>query len=222
VARNRNTALRRTETLRLQLQQDRLQLASRRAEAEAVVKEMASHKARVFERLGAANRVLEGLKAAQRRAYEARLRAKREAAAAAARKAQQEALRSASSGSTSTRVKKMLNYALSQVGDRYVFAADGDDSFDCSGLVVAAYKRAGIALPHSSRVQFRMTKRISRSQLRPGDLVFYFGRGAAHVGIYIGNNRMVHASNPREDVIITSLNHPWYVKRYSGAGRVIG
>jgi peptidoglycan DL-endopeptidase CwlO len=222
VARNRNAALRRTATLRLTLRQDRLALAARRAEAKAAVTEMAAHKARAAERLNAATAVLQGLKASQRRAYEARLRAQREASAAAARKAQQSAVRTVSTGPVSARVQKVLTYSLAQVGDRYLFAAEGDDAFDCSGLVIAAFKRAGISLPHSSRAQFRMTKRIARNQLKPGDLVFFFGRGAAHVGIYIGNSKFVHAANPREDVVITSLNHPWYVARYSGAGRVMG
>jgi peptidoglycan DL-endopeptidase CwlO len=222
VARNRNAALRRTETLRLTLRQDRLALASRRTEAKAAVAEMAAHKAKVTERLNAATAVLNGLQASQRRAYEARLKAKRAASAAAARKAQQSAVRTVSSGPVSARVQKVLTYALAQVGDRYVFAAEGDDSFDCSGLVIAAFKRAGISMPHSSRTQYRITKRVARNQLKPGDLVFFFGRGAAHVGIYIGNNKMVHAANPREDVVITSINHPWYAARYSGAGRVMG
>jgi peptidoglycan DL-endopeptidase CwlO len=222
VARNRNAALRRTETLRLTLRQDRLALASRRTEAKAAVAEMAAHKARATERLNAATAVLNGLKASQRRAYEARLRAQREASAAAARKAQQSAIRTVATGPVSAKVQKVLSYALAQVGDRYKFAAEGDDAFDCSGLVIASFKRAGISMPHSSRTQFRITKRVARNQLKPGDLVFFFGRGAAHVGIYIGNNKFVHAANPREDVVVTSLNHPWYVARYSGAGRVMG
>lgn len=220
VARNQNAVVRQATALRLNLQQDEVQLAARKAAAATAVKEMAAHMATTKAKLAAAEKVLKNLKAAQRRAYEARLKAKRAAAAAAAK--QEKASAMAAATRSSARVQKVLTYALSQLGDPYIIAADGDASFDCSGLVLAAYKRAGISLPHSSRTQFRVTKRISRSDLRAGDLVFFFRRGAAHVGIYIGNNKFVHASNPREDVRITSLSDPWYSARYSGAGRVIG
>ena len=219
VARNQNAVLRQATALRLTLQQDQVQLAARKAAAAAAVKEMATHMATTKTKLAAAEKVLSQLKAAERKAYEARLKAKKAAAAATAKQAKAAALASATKASA--RVQKVLTYALAQVGDPYVIAADGDNSFDCSGLVLASYKRAGISLPHSSRTQFKVTKRVSKSDLRAGDLVFFFRRGAAHVGIYIGNNKFVHASNPREDVRITSLNDPWYSARYSGAGRVV-
>ena len=65
-------------------------------------------------------------------------------------------------------------------------------------------------------------RRIPDSELQPGDLVFYFGSGAHHVGMYIGNGKMVHAANPRDGVEITDYKGPWYGERYSGAGRVVG
>ena len=115
-----------------------------------------------------------------------------------------------------------IQYALSQVGDRYVAAAAGPDSFDCSGLTLAAWRQAGVSLPHYSYAQFGQVRRISDSELQPGDLVFYFGSGAHHVGMYIGNGKMVHAANPRDGVEITDYKGPWYGERYSGAGRVVG
>ena len=115
-----------------------------------------------------------------------------------------------------------IQYALSQVGDRYVAAAAGPDSFDCSGLTLAAWSQAGVSLPHYSYAQFSSVRRIPDSELQPGDLVFYFGSGAHHVGMYIGNGKMVHAANPRDGVEITDYKGPWYGERYSGAGRVVG
>ncbi len=115
-----------------------------------------------------------------------------------------------------------IQYALAQVGDSYRAAAAGPSSFDCSGLTLAAWQQAGVSLPHYSRAQFSSVRRISDSELQPGDLVFYFGSGAHHVGMYIGSGKMVHAANPRDGVEITDYKGPWYGSRYSGAGRVVG
>ena len=82
---------------------------------------------------------------------------------------------------------------MAQVGDAYVWAAAGPDAFDCSGLVQYAYAAAGIDLPHSSRMQSTMGSPVSRSALQPGDLLFFYSP-VSHVGIYIGNGQMVHAS----------------------------
>jgi cell wall-associated NlpC family hydrolase len=77
-------------------------------------------------------------------------------------------------------------------------------------------------LPHYSRSQYAATRRVPLSEARPGDLVFYFGRGAHHVGLYIGNGKMVHAANPRSGVRIDNVLGPWYAQRFSGIGRVAG
>ena len=85
-----------------------------------------------------------------------------------------------------------------------------------------AWRQAGISLPHYSRSQYSTTRRVPLSQAQPGDLVFYFGSGAHHVGLYIGNGKMVHAANPRTGVVVTSVLGPWYSSRFSGIGRVVG
>jgi len=115
-----------------------------------------------------------------------------------------------------------IQYALAQVGDRYVAAAAGPSAFDCSGLTLAAWRQAGVSLPHYSVAQYSSVRRIPDSELQPGDLVFYFGGGAHHVGMYIGGGRMVHAANPRDGVEITNYKGPWYGSHYTGAGRVVG
>ena len=225
VARNQNATLRQVSTLRLSLLQDEKELAARRGSATRALAEMSRERAVVDQRLAEAQRVLATLQAEQRRLYEQRQRARAAAAARAAKAARAKAAAAARSGSssgrTSARVGTVLRYALSQVGDSYRFSATGESSFDCSGLVYSSFRRIGITLPRSSWSQYRATPRISRSQLRPGDLVFFFRRGVAHVGIYIGGSRFVHASTPREGVIISSLNEAWYASRYTGAGRVV-
>ncbi len=121
----------------------------------------------------------------------------------------------------SGRAATVVNFALQQVGKRYRAARTGLDSYDCSGLVLAAYRKVGVSLTHYSRAQFSQTKRVSVSQMRPGDLVFYFGRGAHHVAIYVGKGKMVSASNPDDGVELINFLGPWYRERFSGVGRVL-
>ena len=112
--------------------------------------------------------------------------------------------------------------AKSRIGSHYRAGRSGPRAFDCSGLALYVVKKAtGRSLPHYSRAQMSATKRVSKSALRPGDLVFFFRHGAHHVGVYIGGGRMVSATNPRGGVKIDSVFSGWYGKRYSGAGRLV-
>jgi cell wall-associated NlpC family hydrolase len=112
--------------------------------------------------------------------------------------------------------------AKGRVGSHYRAGRSGPRAFDCSGLALYVVKKAtGRSLPHYSRAQMSATKRVSKSALRPGDLVFFFRHGAHHVGVYIGGGRMVSATNPRGGVRIDSVFSGWYGKRYSGAGRLV-
>jgi len=110
----------------------------------------------------------------------------------------------------SGRAKIALRYALAQVGDRYVWGAAGPNSFDCSGLMMAAWGAAGVSLPHSSSAQQGSGPRVSEANLQPGDLVFYYSP-VHHVGMYIGGGRIVHAANPGEGVRIDPLHRMPYV-----------
>ena len=103
-----------------------------------------------------------------------------------------------------------VRYALSQVGKSYVYGTSGPNTFDCSGLTMAAWGAAGVGLSHNSAAQFNEGTRISESELQPGDLVFYYG-GISHVGIYIGDGKIVNAQNPSTGVRITSLHAMPYV-----------
>jgi cell wall-associated NlpC family hydrolase len=111
-----------------------------------------------------------------------------------------------------------VDTALAQLGDPYVWAASGPNSFDCSGLTQFAYAAAGISLPHSSSAQSGMGAPVSRSDLQPGDLVFFYSP-VSHVGIYIGNGQMVHASTSGEPVKISSLDA---MGSYNSARRLAG
>jgi cell wall-associated NlpC family hydrolase len=115
-----------------------------------------------------------------------------------------------------------VKVARSKVGARYRAGMAGPTRFDCSGLAMYVARAAyGKRLPHYSKAQFLATKRVSKGQLRPGDLVFFFKRGAHHVGVYIGRGLMVSATNPRHGVKIDAVFSGWYGSRYSGAGRLV-
>lgn len=98
-----------------------------------------------------------------------------------------------------------LRYALNQIGDPYSWGADGPSSFDCSGLTMAAWRQAGVSLSHSSRAQTGEGRSVSRSQLMPGDLVFFYSP-VSHVALYYGGGKIVHAPRPGRSVTITSLS----------------
>lgn len=118
-------------------------------------------------------------------------------------------------GGGSERAQQAVSYALAQVGKGYVMGTAGPSTFDCSGLMYAAYKQVGISLPRTSQTQFSAGTSVSKGDLQPGDLVFYYG-GITHVGMYIGNGQIVHAANPRSGVVTASVNS----MPYQGARRV--
>lgn len=123
-------------------------------------------------------------------------------------------------GSSGTKAAA-VRYALAQIGDRYVWGAEGPDAFDCSGLVSAAYAAAGVSIPSYTGSQARRVRPVPLSAAQPGDLLFFFGRGAAHVAIYLGDGRMVHAVNPRRGVTVNSMSESWYRDRFTMAGSVV-
>jgi cell wall-associated NlpC family hydrolase len=111
-----------------------------------------------------------------------------------------------------------VDTALAQVGDPYVWGAGGPDAFDCSGLTQYAYSAAGVSLPHSSKSQSQMGQPVSRGELQPGDLVFFYSP-VSHVGMYIGNGQMVHASTSGKPVMVASLDS---MGSYNSARRIAG
>jgi cell wall-associated NlpC family hydrolase len=119
----------------------------------------------------------------------------------------------------SGRAGTALRYAFKQIGDNYVWGAAGPIRWDCSGLTMRSYEQAGVRLPHSSRAQFGYGRSIARSNLLPGDLVF-FGSPISHVGIYVGKGKMVHAPRPGAKVQIVEFGNYFGRKKYVGARRL--
>lgn len=115
----------------------------------------------------------------------------------------------------------VVDKALAQVGDSYGSGGDGPNMFDCSGLVVYAWRSVGVDLTHYSWAQYKQTERISLKDAVPGDLAFYFENGAHHVAIYIGDGKVVHASDYGIGVVKgTVKGTPWTNTHFTGMGRV--
>jgi cell wall-associated NlpC family hydrolase len=111
----------------------------------------------------------------------------------------------------------VISTALSKVGSPYAWGASGPDSFDCSGFTSYAYAAIGVSLPHSSSAQSGVGRSVSRSELQPGDLVFFYSP-ISHVGLYIGNGMMVHARTYGSPVAVVSVDQ----SGYAGASRPLG
>lgn len=118
----------------------------------------------------------------------------------------------------------LLLDALGYIGTPYVFGGNtGASGLDCSGYVKAVFEQAeGIALPRTALEQSRATLVIDRSELHPGDLVFFntLRRAFSHVGIYLGDGRFIHAPRPGAQVRIESMNNSYWNPRFNGARRV--
>lgn len=112
------------------------------------------------------------------------------------------------------RSARAVAFARQAVGKPYVWGATGPSGYDCSGLTQAAWKAAGVSLPRTTYAQIESGKRVSRSQLAPGDLVFFYG-SVSHVGIYVGGGRMIHAPRPGTAVRVAPISE----MPFSGAAR---
>ena len=125
--------------------------------------------------------------------------------------AKQKPGRGGSGGVTSSGgVSAVIDFALSQLGEPYVWGADGPGSWDCSGLTMGAWERAGVQLPHYSVAQYEQIKHISEDELRPGDLIFWAENAddpgtIFHVAMYLGDGRMIHAPRTGKPVKIDSV-----------------
>lgn len=121
--------------------------------------------------------------------------------------------------------EQFVAHALSYIGTRYKWGGTSPDvGFDCSGLVwFAANESLGIEVPRSSAEQAKFGRQVKRSDLREGDLVFFNTRGRrnSHVGIYVGDDRFVHAPRAGAKVRVESMTTAYWAKRYNGARRVI-
>lgn len=132
---------------------------------------------------------------------------------------------SASIGSASvappSRYGGVVGIAMRYLGVPYVWGGDNPSTgFDCSGFVMYVYAQVGVSLPHYTGAQWSYGVPVSKSDLQPGDLVFFDGLG--HDGIYIGGGQFIHAPQTGDVVKISNLNEGWYAATYVGARRITG
>ena len=106
---------------------------------------------------------------------------------------------------TDARAAIAVAFAKAQVGKPYIWAAAGPNAYDCSGLTMAAWGKAGVNMAHGSRDQYAAFPKVSESQLQPGDLVMFYS-DMHHVGIYVGNGMVIHAGNPQSGVQYIPMN----------------
>ncbi|MGZ4632914.1 MAG: C40 family peptidase, partial [Actinomycetes bacterium] len=187
-------------------------MRARLATQQSLTRQLPSHKAQIDDLLGQQKRLLAGLQADQRRALAASRRtfvptASRERSVAPP----------VVEGNASARAMIAVRAALAQLGKPYQWGAAGPSTFDCSGLTMWAWGKAGVSLPHYTGAQWNVGRHISRAELQPGDLVFYYS-DLHHMAMYIGGGRVVHAPHTG-DVVKTG---PLDLDPYEGAVRVLG
>lgn len=184
---------------------------------EAVEANLDTQKRDIESKLAKAQKLLDSLQAEERAALE-RARAAQDQTSRAAARAAEAALpeeEATSDVAVSDRAGVAVSFALAQVGKPYRWGATGPGAYDCSGLTSAAWAQAGVSLPRSSGAQIGAGTRVSRSELQPGDLVFYYSP-ISHVGMYIGGGQIVHATHPGSPVSVDPVG----MMPYSGATRV--
>ncbi|WP_128976036.1 C40 family peptidase [Streptomyces roseicoloratus] len=197
-----------------------------RARSEGRLRELTAHetelrrqKAAVQGRLNAARTLLARLTAEERARYDAAVAAGSHDGAGGAT-ASDRADRAAASvrgpiGPATGRAAAAIAFARAQIGKPYVWGATGPSAYDCSGLTQASWRAAGVSLPRTTYTQINAGRRVSRSELAPGDLVFFYS-GISHVGLYIGGGQMIHAPRPGAPVRIAPIDE----MPFAGATRV--
>ncbi len=192
------------------LMQQQQVLAAREAQAKtqfAAVQadgaKIAQRKSELTAKIAKAKSVLDNLQATQRAHLLALQRAQDNRAAAASQTSRDQTRPPMTNVPTSARAAIAVRTALAQIGKPYVYGAAGPDAFDCSGLTMYAWAAAGVSIPHASWMQPNSGTPVAISDLRPGDLVFYYSM--SHVAMYIGNGQVVHAPHPGSYVQIVPL-----------------
>lgn len=123
------------------------------------------------------------------------------------------------------RISRVINQALDMIGIDYRYgSATPESGLDCSGLVKYVFEQAlNVAMPHNALAMSKIGEKISRADLKPGDLVFFntLQRSMSHVGIYIGDGKFVHAPRTGKKVQVVDLNDKYWSAHYEGARRIV-
>lgn len=119
-------------------------------------------------------------------------------------------------------ISRLKKSAYSFLGARYRFGGSSRNSLDCSSFTQQVFREQSVNLPRTAREQFNVGDKVVRGDLKKGDLVFFqtYARFPSHVGIYLGNRKMIHASSHEHRVVISSMDTPYYLSRYLGARRM--
>ncbi|KJS53541.1 hypothetical protein VM98_24645 [Streptomyces rubellomurinus subsp. indigoferus] len=200
------------------LDQDRAEATRTLAELETVGGQLAGEKQQVQGKLAQAQALLNKLSAEERAKINAQESADKARAAAkqagdadrASRSTQRTDLNAPPPPAASGRAATIVQFAYAQLGKPYEWSATGPNSFDCSGLTGAAYRAAGVKLSRMSQDQWNDGPRVARSDLQAGDLVFFYG-DIHHVGIYIGDGKMIHAPRTGKNVEVLPIDSMPYV-----------
>lgn len=119
-------------------------------------------------------------------------------------------------------VSKLKKTAYSFLGARYQFGGNSRTALDCSSFIQQVFRDHHVNLPRTAREQFNVGREVPRGDLKKGDLVFFqtYARFPSHVGIYLGDRKMIHASSRDRRVVISSMDTPYYLSRFLGARRI--
>lgn len=197
-----NAALRALSAQRRDIEQLRTETEGELAELRGTRAELARHKRTVEQRLASARQLLGRLTAGQRAEVLSSGGHGSADPARAGRAATGSRTGLAPAAAPNARAARAVSFAYDSLGLPYVWGATGPSAYDCSGFTQAAWRSGGVSLPRTTYTQINAGTRVSRSQLEPGDLVFFYS-GISHVGLYVGNGMMIHAPAP-----VTSSSSP--------------
>lgn len=191
-------ALRAMQAKQRELAQERQAAQKRLKSLEETRAKAARTKDEVQDKLARARKLLNSLTAAQRVTMESDQ--KRDDAAAGVSDAA-----ASYNGPASGRAKAALDFAYAQLGKPYEWGSTGPDSFDCSGLTGASWRAAGVSLPRTVKQQYDAGRKVARSDLRPGDIIYWYNDNQ-HNGMYVGNGKAIHAPRTGKNVEIVPLD----------------
>jgi peptidoglycan DL-endopeptidase CwlO len=239
--------LKQVRSYRGQMRRQRVELANAKAKQNEVVVARAAYKRQIEGQLAERQRLLSSIQSeisrmeAAERARQAELARQAQARLAAQQQAQQAAAAQARAAASAaaqpaidpvgvaaetpevavappSRYGGVVGIAMQYLGIPYVWGGSSPSGFDCSGFVMYVFAQIGVPLPHYTGSQYALGTPVSRSQLQPGDLVF-FG-GLSHVGIYIGGDSFIHSPHTGDVVKISSMSSGWYGSSFDGGRRL--